>query len=269
MAPLSPGSDPYRMLLSDLADEHADLDRVVSSLDDAQWSSPTPAHGWDVLDQIAHLTYFDEQATRSATDPGAFVAGRTEAMADLEGFEERTLAAGRRGTPSELCSAWRAGRAAMLEAFAELQSGDRLEWYGPPMSAMSFVTARLMETWAHGQDVVDAVGAVRQPTRRLRHIAHLGVRTRRFSYEVRGLEAPPAEVRVELEPPGGDASWCWGAEGADDRVTGSALDFCLLVTQRRHRRDVVLEAVGPLADEWLDIAQAFAGGPGPGRAPQT
>lgn len=265
---MAPGSDPYRTLLSDLAEEHADLDRVVSALADDQWSHATPARGWDVRDQIAHLAYFDTQAVLSAVDPPAFAAGRAQAIADYDGFEERTLALGQRCTPTELRSAWRAGRTAMLDVFEALQGSDRLEWYGPPMSAMSFVTARLMETWAHGQDVVDAVGAERQSTDRLRHVAHLGVRTRGFSYAVRGLDAPAGDVRVELEPPSGGAPWRWGPESADNLLTGSALDFCLLVTQRRHRHDVALAAVGPLADEWLDIAQAFAGGPGPGRPPR-
>ena len=61
--------------------------------------------------------------------------------------------------------------------------------------------------------------------------------------------------------------WTWGPEDAADRVTGPAIDFCLLVTQRRHRDDVRLVADGPAADEWLGIAQAFAGPPGPGRRP--
>jgi uncharacterized protein (TIGR03084 family) len=120
-----------------------------------------------------------------------------------------------------------------------------------------------MEYWAHGQDVVDGLGAIREPTDRLRHICHLGVRTRGFSYVNRGLAVPDGGVRVELTAPDG-SSWTYG-EG-EDRVTGSALDFCLLVTQRRHREDTGLVATGPLAEEWLDIAQCFAGPPGTGRA---
>ncbi len=156
----------------------------------------------------------------------------------------------------------------LLDAFGGLVGTERLEWYGPPMSATSSATARLMETWAHGQDVVDAVGAAdRWPaTDRLRHIAHLGVRTRSFSYAVRGAEPPDADVRVELAAPSGD-TWSWGDPAAADRIAGPAVDFCLLVTQRRHRDDLALEVVGPSAEEWVTIAQAFAGGVGSGRAP--
>ncbi len=125
-------------------------------------------------------------------------------------------------------------------------------------------TARLMETWAHGQDVADALGTVREPSARLRHVAHLGVRTLGFAFTVHGLPAPQAPVRVELTAPDGGL-WTWGPEGAADRVAGPALDFCLLVTQRRHRDDLALTAVGEVATAWLPIAQAFAGPPGKGR----
>jgi uncharacterized protein (TIGR03084 family) len=132
--------------------------------------------------------------------------------------------------------------------------------------ARSFITARLMETWAHGQDVVDALGAERPPTDRLRHVAHIGVGARPFSYVANGREPNPAPIRVALVGPHGD-EWTWGPEDASDRVTGPALDFCLLVTQRRHRDDVAVVADGAAADEWLDIAQSFAGPPGEGRRP--
>jgi uncharacterized protein (TIGR03084 family) len=153
-----------------------------------------------------------------------------------------------------------------LTVFAALDPGTALPWYGPPMSAASSVTARLMETWAHGQDVVDALGLVRRPTARLRHVAHLGVRTLGWSFRLHGHPVPETPVYVELAGPGGDR-WTWGPDDAADRVTGTALDFCLLVTQRRHRSATALLATGPIADTWLDLAQAFAGAPGPGRPP--
>jgi uncharacterized protein (TIGR03084 family) len=127
------------------------------------------------------------------------------------------------------------------------------------MGALSFATARLMETWAHGQDVADALGVARPGTPRLRHIAHLGVRTRPFSYTVRGRPVPGADVRVELTPPDGGVPWAWGNPSLTDRVTGPALDFCLVVTQRRHVEDTALAVEGDGAREWLAIAQAFAG----------
>lgn len=259
----APGPDPYAELLADLAAEQTDLDHVVAPLDDAGWRTPTPAEGWDVADTISHLAFFDDAATRAGIDPDGFELEVQQALTDPQ-YMERSVELGRRVPPAELLRDWRAGREAMLTTFGAMDGKARLPWYGPPMSAMSFATARLMETWAHGQDVVDALGAERAPTARLRHIAHLGVRTRGFSYVVRGLEPPEGDVRVELLAPD-RSTWAWGPEDAADRVTGPALDFCLLVTQRRHRDDVDVVARGPLADGWLDVAQAFAGGPGTGR----
>src|SRR5271155_2556985 len=136
------------------------------------------------------------------------------------------------------------------------------------MSAASSLTARLMETWAHTQDIADALGVSREPTGRLRHVAHIGVGARPFSSPVRGEPQPPVPVRVELPAPDGTV-WTWGLAEAEARVTGPALDFCLLVTQRRHRDDLALAIQGPAATEWMAIAQAFAGAPGPGRPPAT
>ena len=134
------------------------------------------------------------------------------------------------------------------------------------MSTASMATARLMETWAHGLDIADALGVVLAPTDRLRHIARLGVRTRDFAFGAHGLTPPAEEFRVELTAPDG-GTWSYGPADAPQRVTGPALDFCRLVTQRAHRADLALTATGPDADRWLDIAQAFAGPPGSGRAP--
>ena len=160
---------------------------------------------------------------------------------------------------------WRTARAGCLTAFAELDPATRVPWYGPDMSVASFVTARLMETWAHGQDVADAADVRRTPSARLRHVAHLGVATYRYSFVATGREEPHGAVRVELAAPDGDA-WTWGPADAANRVTGSALGFCLLVTQRRNIADTDVVAEGPVATEWLSIAQAFAGPAGSGRS---
>jgi uncharacterized protein (TIGR03084 family) len=97
-------------------------------------------------------------------------------------------------------------------------------------------------------------------------VAHIGVGARAFSYGLHGRELPDAPVRVELAAPDG-STWAWGPEATADRVTGPALDFALLITQRRHRDDLALEITGPHAREWMEIGQAFAGSPGAGRRP--
>ena len=159
-------------------------------------------------------------------------------------------------------------RADLLVTFKDMDPAARLPWFGPAMSAASSLTARLMETWAHSQDIADALGIAREPTDRLRHVAHIGVGARAFSYAVNGKARPAAPVHVSLIAPSG-AVWTWGPAHATDRISGPALDFCLLVTQRRHRDDLALIVEGPAATEWMTIAQAFAGPPGPGRRPRT
>jgi uncharacterized protein (TIGR03084 family) len=254
-------------LTADLAAEHADLDGLVAGLDEAALDTPTPAEGWRVRDQISHLAWFDREAVRAAVDPEGFTAALPEALAD-EAYTERAVVEGRSLPGPELLASWRAARGELVEALAGLDPSTRVPWYGPPMSAASFATARLMETWAHGQDVADALGVERAPTDRLRHVAFLGVRALPNSYRVRGLPVPEAPVRVELDAPSG-VTWVWGDEGTTDVVRGPALDFCLVVTQRRHVDDTHLVAEGPVAVEWLRLAQAFAGPAGPGRPPRS
>ena len=218
-------------------------------------------------DAVAHLAGTDHEASVAATRPDAFVAGLAEVAEDLERFVAGQLEVRRHFTREQLLAGWQDGFDSLVAALTSLVPGTKVPWYGPPMSPASFATARLMEYWAHGQDVADALGVDRTPTARLRHIAHLGVRTRAFAQRNRGLEPDPTPVAVELTAPDGTV-WRYGDVGAQAMVTGSALEFCLLVTQRRHRSDLALEASGTAADRWLDVAQCFAGPPGPGRAPQ-
>lgn len=250
-------------LLDDLRDEQADLRGIVAR---AELDAPTPAEGWDVRDAVSHLAGTDEEARKAATAPQAFLDGLRDVAADVEGFLTAQLTSRRGLSREELLETWQQGFDALIGDLAQLEAGVRVPWYGPPMSPASFVTARLMEYWAHGQDVADAVGVRRAPTGRLRHVCHLGLRTRGFSYAVRGRTAPEEPVALRLTAPGG-GEWTFGKQDAAQRVTGPAEDFCLLVTQRRHRSDLALTAHGDAADEWLDIAQCFAGPPGPGRAP--
>lgn len=249
-------------LLEDLRAEMTDLDRIVAAADDLQ--RPTPAEGWTIHDTVGHLAFFDRESVLAITDPEAFTA-KVAAM-DPATFMDDAVAEMRARSAPELLELWRAGRDRELAALGGADPKARLPWYGPPMNPLSFATARLMEYWAHGQDVADALGVRREPTDRLRHICHLGVRTRGFAYANRGLPAPEGEVYVEVTSPGGD-TWSWGDPEAADRVTGTAEHFALLVTQRRHRDDLDLNVSGPLAEEWVSIAQAFAGPPGPGRPP--
>ncbi len=253
-------------LLADLADETAALNALTAPLDDAGWKQPTPAPGWTIADQVGHLAYFDQTVLMAATDPAEFVAYRAQIEA-AGGIDTEVIAARYRDWGAADLRDWfAAARNRLLSVFAGLDPALRVPWFGPAMSVASAVTARLMETWAHGQDIADALGVQREASVRLRHVAHLGVATRAFSFANRGRPAPGTPVRVELTGPSGEL-WTWGPPGAPDRITGPALGFCLLVTQRRHLTDAGLDIQGAAAGEWMAIAQAFAGPPGPGRAP--
>jgi len=253
-------------VLADLATESERLDALVSGLDEAGWRTPTPAAGWDVATQIAHLAWTDEAALAAATDKAAWDALVLAAIADPEGGVDEAALAGGQVAPAALLARWRSARTGLATVLRERPDGEKIPWYGPPMSATSMATARFMETWAHGLDVHQALGAEPEPTDRIRHVAHLGVRTRRFAYSVHGQDAPADEPRVELTAPSGE-TWTWGPEDAAQRVTGSAYDFCRLVTQRVHLADTDLVATGDDAARWLTIAQAFAGPSGEGREP--
>ncbi|WP_246609230.1 TIGR03084 family metal-binding protein [Nonomuraea rhizosphaerae] len=248
-------------LLDDLRAETASLETLLEPLDPGDWERDTPAEGWAVRDQVSHLAWFDEAARTAVTDPDTFRAAAAHfTSTDDLAAELRGLAA------AELFEWFRTARARSVKAFAGLSARDRLPWYGPDMSAASFVTARLMETWAHGQDVADALGVTRQPTARLRHVAMIGFRAMPYGFAVRNLPLPDKPVRVELTMPDG-GPWTAGPDDAPDVVSGPMLDFCLLVTQRVHRDDTALKVTGETAGAWMRIAQAFAGPPGKGRRP--
>jgi uncharacterized protein (TIGR03084 family) len=253
-------------LLDDLVAEGESLDAVVSTLDESGWRTATPAEGWTVGHQVGHLAWTDQAALLAATDVDAFSALVRAAIEDPAGYVN--VAAERQAAlpGAELLAAWRRGRVELVAALRGVPDGTKLPWFGPPMAVASMATARLMETWAHGQDIVDGLGVSRVPTGRLRHVAHIGVRTIGFAFAVHGLDAPEVPFRVELTGPGGE-SWVWGPEDSPDRVAGSALDFCFLVTQRRHPDDLDLTVSGAKATAWVPIAQAFAGPPGGGRKP--
>ena len=252
---------------ADLVAEQQALDEVVAGLDAADWAASTPSAGWAVSDQVAHLTYFDRAAATAITAPEAFRASVEElwAAARRNGGDDLTLGPFRALSSDDLLAVWRAGRTLLAKAAVTLTDEDRVEWYGPSMGARSFLTARLMEAWAHGQDVVDAVGGLRRASDRLRHVAKLGIITRGWSYANRKMAVPDVEVDVALIAPSGD-QWTWGPGDASEVIRGPAEDFCLVVTQRRHLDDTDLEIVGDAARDWLLLAQVFAGPPSDGPA---
>jgi uncharacterized protein (TIGR03084 family) len=246
-------------ICDDLEAETAALRAIVEALTEEQWRLPTPAAGWDTHETVIHLGMADVAASLAVLDGPGF-ASMKQAMAtgdsDLHRIGDVDVHA---MSGAEVWSWFEAERSRMIEAFRALGPKDRIPWFGPDMSALSFATARLMETWSHSHDVADTFGQPYPQTDRLRHVAHIGVTTRGWSYVNRGQQPPEGPVRVELTAPSGDV-WTWGPEDAADSICGDAYQFCLLATQRRHHTEVDLQVEGPLAQEWVEIAQAFAGG---------
>ncbi|GAA1777330.1 TIGR03084 family metal-binding protein [Nocardioides hankookensis] len=260
-------------LLDDLLDDlHAEGDLLwtaVAGLDAEAWRTPTPAAGWTVATQVAHLLWTDEVAVLAAqahTPEGkeAWDALVLEAIADPTGYVDQQAFEVARLAPEALLARWGKARDALPAALRSVPDGQKMPWFGPPMSPTSMATARFMETWAHSLDVYDALGVEPERSDRVRHVAHLGVRTRNFAFSVHELPPPAEEFRIDLVSPSGE-QWTWGPEDSGQTVTGSAWDFCLLVTQRVHRDDTDLVASGADAEQWLTIAQAFAGPAGDGR----
>ena len=254
-------------VLTDLEAESAALDAILTALPAKSWSLPTPAPGWSIGYQLGHLAWTDgvviDAAAAARGDAAAFSAVGQDLRSGaitIDSAAEQLAAL----PPDQLLAQWRSGRRRMAASLRQLTPGAKLPWFGPPMSATSMATARIMETWAHGQDIVDALGVSRPATDRLRHVAHLAVRARNYAFSLNRLASPADEFRVELQSPSGEL-WVWGPPDAVDSVYGTAKDFCLLATQRRHRDDLAVSADGPNADKWLDIVQAFAGPPGQGR----
>lgn len=251
-------------MVADLRAESDELDALVADLAPEQWSTSTPAPGWNIAHQIAHLLWTDRVALTAVTDADGFAAVLDQAATDPAGFVDAAAEELAATPPEQLLADWRATRTRLHDALLEVADGRKLPWFGPPMSAASMATARLMETWAHGLDVADALGVRRPASARLRSIAHIGVRTRDFAFSINGRTPPAEPFYVRLRAPDG-STWAWGPEDAAQQVTGSAEDFCLLVTQRRPRSDLDVTATGADAQTWLGIAQAFAGPPGSGR----
>jgi uncharacterized protein (TIGR03084 family) len=255
-----PVGDLLHQLLSDLRAETSVVGGILAGLNAGQWMSMTPAEGWRVGDHVTHLAYFDEAATKAAVDPAAFRDHAAVLESHGPNFSEWVASEYRTMAPAEQLEWFRRSRAQLVSSFEQVDPEQKLPWFGPQMSPASSLTARLMETWAHGQDIAEAVDVPYPQSNRIRHIAFLGVRTFNFSFQVHGLAVPDSPISVRLLSPDG-SQWAWGDVNAQDRVEGPAVDFCRVITQRCALGHTDLVVKGPVATEWLRVAQAFAGPP--------
>nr|WP_158884203.1 TIGR03084 family metal-binding protein [Amycolatopsis anabasis] len=253
--------------IANLTADAEEFDAMVTGLDEASWSLPTPAPGWTIRDQVGHVAFIFRIAGMAAADPEAF-RGVTERIG-ARGFAQAVddaLADYAGHSPADLLARWRSERDASIKALAAVPAGRLVPWLVNPLPPEVLACAGMMELFGHGQDIADTLGIRRRRTDRLRYLAGFAVRTWEFGYQARGLTPPDTEFRFELTAPSG-ARWEFGPADAPQKITGPAADFCLLVTRRRHRDDLALVATGADADAWLDIAQAYRGPAGPGRVP--
>ncbi|TDD86502.1 TIGR03084 family protein [Actinomadura darangshiensis] len=255
-----------KTVIADLDAESAQVDRMVAGLDGAGWARPTPAAGWTVADQVAHLAFIFRLAGTAASDAAAFQALTARAKDDFNGAVNAALREYPTGSPDKLLAVWERERADGIAALAAFPEDQTVPWLVNPLPPAILACAGIMEAFAHGQDIADALGIRPERTDRLLHLVGFAILTRDFGYQTRGLTPPAHEFRYEITAPSG-ARWTFGPADAPDRISGPAEDFCLLVTRRRHRADLAVTASGPEADRWLDIAQAYRGPAGPGRAP--
>jgi uncharacterized protein (TIGR03084 family) len=259
---MTDGPDVY----ADLAAEGADIDRLVGGLDPADWALSTPAPGWTIAHQVAHLSATFRLAALAAGRPEVFASVTSRLSPDFNANVDAALAEYLAEPPAVLLRRFRAERAAAEQALGALPPDRVVPWLVRPIPAGVLAAAGMMELFGHGQDIADALGVSRQLTDRIGHLVGFAVRTWDFGYQARGLPTPDVQFRFVMTAPSG-RTWAFGPVDAAQRIEGPAEDFCLLVTRRRHRDDLAVRATGPDAEQWLDIAQAYRGPAGAGRRP--
>lgn len=241
-------------------EESRALHALIAPIAADRYVEATLFKAWTINDVLQHLHFWNDMALLQLEDEALLKARLENLMtgaADLRAYERGHL--GDLGGGA-LLAAWSAGAERVADAFAAADPKARLVWAGPGMSARSSVTARLMETWAHGQEVYDLLGVERRNTDRIRGVAVLGVKTFGWTYMARG-EAPPGPApQVRLTAPSG-AAWVFGDDDAGGRIEGAAEEFCQVVTQTRNIADTNLVLAGDVAKDWMSKAQCFAGPP--------
>ncbi len=250
-------------ICQDLLTETAELHAFLQTLDDDDWSRPTLFMGWTPWDVIAHLHFFDEVSMKSLAGPEEFEALQKQFVeqmkAGLSGQEMAQKAYGEHDA-SALLELWKTTNTAMVEQLGASEPKRRLPWFGPDMGVQMFTTARFMETWSHGQAIYDLKSVEREPTDRIKNIVAIGVRTFGWTFVNRKLDVPGPAPYVRLVAPSGEI-WEFNDPSDEERVEGSAADFCMTVTQVRNVADTNLQVTGEVANRWMEIAQCFAGGP--------
>jgi uncharacterized protein (TIGR03084 family) len=252
--------------MADLVADGDVVDAMVAGLDSDGWNTPTPATGWTVRHQIAHLAATFKLAGLAAADGAMFEKVASSLSPDFDANVTAAMSSYLAEPDDGLLRRWRQEKGFVERSLAAVPPGQMLPWLVRPLPASLLAAAGMMELFGHGQDIADALGVTRPVTDRLGHVVAFSVRTWDFGYESHGLSAPDVTFRFEITAPSG-AQWNFGPADSTQRIAGPALDFCLLVTRRRHHSDLAISASGDEAVKWLDIAQAYRGPAGVGRRP--
>ncbi|MFT4569452.1 MAG: hypothetical protein ACI8TX_000670 [Hyphomicrobiaceae bacterium] len=248
---------------NDFRDESLALYQLLAPLVDADFERKTLFKDWTVHDVLSHLHAWNRAADLSLNDPEKFDAFKTQVISGMmEGKQIRELESVLLDDAKNRArfEQWNEYIGEMTQRFAAADPKKRVAWPGPDMSVRSSITARLMETWAHGQELYDLLGVVRTDGDRIKNIAVLGINTFGWTFKNRRLEVPSDLPYVRLSAPSGE-TWTWNEPSESNCVAGSASDFCQVVTQVRNIADTKLEVVGETAVGWMAIAQCFAGAP--------
>ena len=238
--------------------EAADLYATLCEMPDHYWDAQTTFKQWTPWDVVAHLHMGDHQGLTTLNDPEKFLAFRAGLdSTGLSRVEYTREWIGALDGPT-LRERWYETMQTLCEAFLKADPDVRLTWSGPGMKPRMFITARQMETWAHGFEIYDLLKQPRTHHDRLHGIATLGVRTYGWTFANRKLDPPGEAPFVSLTSPSGQ-TWEWNTPQAQNYVKGDAVDFCHVVTQVRNVADVQLDVKGEAASAWMAIAQCFAG----------
>jgi uncharacterized protein (TIGR03084 family) len=241
-----------REILSDLVAEQQFLDQSLQRIPIKNWDRVTPSKPWTVRDTISHLADFADLAADTLL--GGDKVKEWQKASDLDVLRQRAIQRGRAMRPQDVIEWWRGGRAKVVEPLSHMTEDDRVEWIEGTMSARTFATFRLMETWAHGLDIYQALEIEVEDTARIRHVCWLGWKTLPYAFKAAGLDYSP--VRVEVIGPG-YAKWVYGPDDTDELIKGSASDWARVVVRRIKPKDVRLKVTGENAQKAVEVAQAF------------
>ena len=246
----------------DFRDECNAVYSILENLKEKDYEMPTQFKGWTFNNVIGHLHVWNYAADISLKDGDEwknFANSALQALGNGSSMNEfeQTITKGIQGP--ELLSMWKEYYTDMTERFAVADPKKRVKWMGPDMSVRSSISARHMETWAHAQELYDSLGLDRINEDRIKNIVIIGNNTFKWCFTVHKKSLPSIRPYLKLISPSGEI-WEYNEFSEEHKIEGLAEEFCQVVTQVRNIQDVNLKLTGSIAEEWMSVAQCFAGG---------